>query len=261
KNLDLNNPVTFNEKLQWLKVYWNDEILTRCADKYTVRDFVKSRGYGHFLNDLYAVYDNAKDISFEKLPNQFVLKATHGCGYNIICDDKTTLDEKQVKKVLRSWQKEKFGYFTAERHYWRAKPLIICEKYLENKEGNLNDYKFFCFNGVPRFIQVDFNRFNRHTRNIYDSDWNLIDLRLGYPNCDRTVSKPQNFEEMLKIASVLSKGFCHVRVDLYNINGKIIFGEMTFTHAAGYKKFEPEEYNELFGNLIKLPPIQKVNYK
>lgn len=251
--LNLESPRNFNEKIQWIKVFWNDERFTKCSDKYTVREYVMNCGYAYILNELYGVFETVDEINFDALPQKFVLKVTNGCGYNIICDDKEKIDINRVKRTLSKWQKEKFGCFTAERQYWSEKPLIVCEKYLEDRKGKLIDFKIFCFHGVPHYIQVDFDRFSHHTRNIYDVEWNILNLELGYPNNNDRHEKPINLSKMLEIATILSQGFYHVRIDLYDLDGTVYFGEMTFTHTAGYKKFNPEKYNQIFGDLIHLP--------
>lgn len=250
---DFKNPEGYNEKLQWLKLYYRDPLMVQCADKYGVREHVKKTGYGHILNDLYGTYDGVEAINIGKLPDRFVLKATHGSGWNIICRDKASINWFAWKLIMKSWLRQNIYVDGREWVYNDIKPRIICEKYLEDSNGNLTDYKFFCFNGEPAFIQVDIDRFGMHKRNMYDTEWNLLPFTYNYLNADKEIDRPYNLGEMLTAAKQLSAGFPHVRVDFYNVNGRLFFGEFTFFPGSGTEIFTPREYDMKIGKLLYLP--------
>ena len=254
--LNLNNPVTYNEKIQWIKLHDKNKLMPRCADKYTVREYVKSCGCGEILNELIWEGFTPEEIPFSNLPNQFVIKVTHGSTFNIICKDKEDLNIYKTIKRLKKWLKVDFLPCYGEWFYGIEKPRVIVEKYITDKKDEvLFDYKFFCFHGEPKLIYVDTWKNNKHTINAYDINFNLLKgVRLGYENDISThISKPKNFNEMLGYAKKLSKGFKHVRVDLYNVEGKIIFGELTFTKSAGFGKISPYSFDRKMGSWIKLP--------
>ncbi|MCK9265906.1 glycosyltransferase [bacterium] len=255
RELNLENPRLFNEKLQWLKIYYRDERMVICADKYAVREYVKEKGYGGLLNTLYGVYENPSDIDFKKLPDKFVLKATHGSGWNIICKDKNTYDWLGWKLVMKSWLKQNLYYYGREWVYKDIKPQIICEKYIEGIENqNLMDYKFFCFNGKPKLIQIDIDRFIKHKRDMYDTEWKRLPFMYNFQNsANKAIESPANLPKMLKIAEALSIGYPFARVDLYNVGTTIIFGEITFFPESGFGKFKPAEYDFKLGNFLQLP--------
>ncbi len=253
-NPDIDNPTTFNEKLQWLKLYYKNPLLTLCADKYKVRDYVKKIIGKKYLTNLLGVYNNENKINFNKLPNKFILKINHGSGQNIICKNKLKLNEKDVKNKLKEWIKSSSNhyYFSYEWGYKNIKPKIICEEYLGD---NLLDYKIFCFSGKPICIGVDVGRFTNHRRNFYDLNWNYLNIeKFAYPKDDSfNIPKPPNLNEMLVVAKKLSSKFPFVRVDLYSTKGKTYFGEMTFYPGAGLDPFKPVEWDYEFGEMIKLP--------
>ena len=256
KKLNLDNPKTFNEKLQWLKFNKNYDAYAKLVDKYEVRGFVKNTIGEKYLIPLLGVWNKFEEIEWDSLPNEFVLKATHDCGSVIICDNKATIDLKLVEKKLNHALKR--NYFLKDRTpvYKNIKPRLIAEKLIKDDLTIIpNDYKFFCFNGKVEFIQVDSNRLTEqeHRRNIYNSKWDFIDLSIVHPNDKYNIDpKPCNLSEMIRVAENLSKGINHVRVDLYNANNKILFGEMTFFHGGGLEYFIPEIWNRKFGDLIEL---------
>ncbi len=256
KKLNLSNPITFNEKLQWLKVYYRNPLAYICADKYRVRDYIKEKIGEEILNELIDVYDSPKEIDVNRLPDNFVLKTSHGNGNTLICRDKKKVN---WKKKLNNFSKLlKTNYYLALQLEWPYKnnhPRIICEKFLEDNETNdLMDYKMFCFSGNPAVIQVDFDRFTNHKRNIYDIDWNFMDKEIRYPSDPKKkIKKPEYLSEMIEISKILSHDFPHVRVDLYLVNKKIYFGELTFFHGSGYEEFRPESFNKQMGDLLILP--------
>lgn len=254
KNLNLDNPKTFNEKLQWLKLYDRKIEYTKMVDKYAVRDYIKSTIGEEYLIPLLGVYDTFDEINFEKLPNQFVIKTTHDCGGVVICKDKNKFDKNEARRKINKHINRNYYYAWREWPYKNVKPRIICEKYIYDKSKNgLNDYKFFCFDGNVKLVQVNMDRNRDHTINFYDIDWNLIDLSTSYRNkLDTPIEKPFNFENMINIAQKLSKNIPYLRVDLYNVEGKIYFGELTFYHQSGYCSFNPNYYDEIIGNWIDI---------
>lgn len=255
-SLKLNNPQTYNEKLQWIKLYDHNPLMPVCCDKYTVRGYIESKGYSHLLNDLLWSGFEPNDIPFESLPDKFVIKATHGSTFNIICLDKNKLNRQDVITKCNKWLKAKFLPCYGEWFYGIEKPRIIIEKYLEGDNGMpLFDYKIFCFNGKPQMVYVDTWNEGKHTINAYDIDLNLFKgVELGYPNDNITeVKKPERWNEMVKIATDISRDFLHVRVDLYYTHGKIVFGELTFTKSAGFGKIKPRSFDYKMGSWLVLP--------
>lgn len=257
EKLNLNHPKSYTEKLQWYKLNYRDPLMTQCADKYRVREYVKSKGLEDILVPLYGVYDEVSQIDFESLPNQFVIKTTNGSHTNIICKSKKELNIKKTKETLSGWLNKKRGKLGREWAYYNIEPKIIIEKYLEqektkNEFEGIDDYKFLCFNGKPHYIILDVDRYKNHKRNYYDTMWNKQNIKTEVENINVDVSPPQNLEEMLKIAKVLSYEFPHVRVDLYNIDGKIYFGELTFYNVSGYRNYEPDEFDYILGRKFKL---------
>lgn len=228
-------PRNFNDKTTILKLndYQDNELVIKCTDKYEVRKYIENLGYSNILNELYGVYNSFEEIDFNKIPNKFALKCTHGCAYNIICNDKKKLDIAKTKKKIDKFMKEKYGYATSELHYLKIKPRIICERYLCDENDKMPmDYKIYCFNGIAKCILVCSERDTVLKLNMYDLSWNELPyIKEKYTN-KKSISKPLNLKKMLRIAEDLSKPFPFVRVDLYNDNGKIIFGELTFTPAC-----------------------------
>ncbi len=259
RKLDYNNPVTFNDKIQWLKVFYHKEILHQLVDKYAVRSFVEERVGFQYLNELYAVYNKPAEVDFDKLPNQFVLKGVHGFHLNLIVKDKATLNLKKTRYLLNKWMYKDHYRNGKEWAYKNVKPRIIAEKYLEEfGKKVVNDYKFFCFNGKPKFIQIDMERGIEDLRCYYDLNWKKLPFTTEKNMFfEDELEKPQHLEEMIEVAQKLSDGFPFVRVDLYNINGKVLFGEMTFYPTDGRKKYIPEEYNSIIGDYLELPKILK----
>ncbi len=257
--LNLNNPETFNEKLQWLKLNDRNPQYINMVDKYEVKKYVANSIGEEYIIPTIGVWERFEDIDFNQLPNQFVLKCTHDSGGLSICKDKKEFSIKEAKKKLSKSLKRNFYYFGREWPYKNVKPRIIAEKYMVDESGiELKDYKIFCFNGKAKFILVDFGRFSNHYRNIYDLDWNLLDLQIKFPSDNNNkIPKPKKLDEMINIAEKLSKDIPHLRVDLYSINEKIYFGELTFYHGSGFTNFLPEEWNNIVGDLLELPKNKK----
>lgn len=260
KRLNLKNPMTYNEKLQWIKLYDKNYLMPFCCDKYTVRKFVSDLGCEEILNDLLWAGTNPEEIPFDSLPEKFVIKVTHGSTFNIICKDKNFLDEQKTVKKLKKWLNKDFLPCYGEWFYGIVKPRIIIEKYLEDfntKNQELTDYKVFCFNGEPKYIRVDSGRYtNNHCKDIYDINWSKIpNATMGYQNSKNILSKPLCLDEMLEYARKLSAAFLHARVDFYIVRDKIYFGEITFTNGAGFDRIEPESFHREMGDQLEL------NYK
>lgn len=255
KNPNLKKPTTFNEKMTFLKLnnYSDNDKVSKCSDKYLVRNYVKEKGLSYILNDLYGVYDNFDDINFEKLPNKFVIKCNHGCAYNIVCKDKNQLDLIIARKRINKWLSEKYGLATAELHYTKISPKIIIEKYLCDKNDVMPmDYKFYCFDGKCKCILVCSEREKDLKLNYFDLDWNEVDYGKLEWRSTKKIIKPTNLEEMIKISEKLAEGFPFVRIDLYNKEGKIIFGEMTFTPACCCAPYYSKHGDEILGTFLNI---------
>ena len=257
KKLNLKNPQDFNEKLQWLKLYWQHPLIIKCADKYMVRQYVEECGYGDILNELYGGYDDVSEINWEKLPEKFALKTNNASGTNIINDGKNKLSKENVLKKLKKWLRSDYGRYFAEPHYSKIKPKIIIEKYLGSEDGVWPfDYRFYCFNGEPRIILLSLDRATELKCIFYDIDWNRIiieDMHNKKFHHNKIVRKPECLNEMVECAKKLSEPFPFVRVDFYNYANKIIFGEMTFTPSGCMLDYHNQESLKTMGDWIKLP--------
>ena len=257
KILHLNPPVTYNEKLQWLKLHNRQPEYTAMVDKYEARKFVASRVGQKYLVKTLGVWEKAEDINFELLPEKFVLKCTHDCGGLVICRDKSKLDVSAARKRLNECLKTNFYYQGREWPYKNVKPRIYAEEYLEDAgETQLSDYKVFCFDGVPQLIQVDYDRYEGHKRQFFDCDWNRKDISFHFmSDTVKKIKKPEVLPEMLDLARKLSAGFPHLRTDFYIVNNTLYVGEMTFFHGTGFGKWWPEGTDEWLGSLLKLPVV------
>ncbi len=256
QRLNLNNPQTFTEKLQWYKLYYRDPVMTKCADKHLVREYLAERGYKDLSCVEYGVYDKPEDINLSELPKRFVLKTTNGSGTNIICKDKSKFDLQKNQKELHDWLKRDCYGLGREWAYKDIEPKIIAEEYLEDEENEfdgINDYKFICFNGKVHYVVFDADRYVGHKRSIFDTEWNYIDVGTDCEKLGDVVLKPEGFEEMKKIAEDLSKDFPFVRVDLYWVNHRAYFGELTFYPWTGYIVFDPRSFDLELGKKFLLP--------
>lgn len=254
KKLNLKNPLTFNEKLQWLKLYDRKDIYTKMVDKYEAKNYVSNIIGEEYIIPTLGVWDKFDDIDFDKLPNKFVLKCTHDSGGLVICKDKNKLDIKETKHKINASLKTNFFYHAREWPYKNVKPRIIAEKYMENiNHKGLIDYKFFCFNGVFKILLICSNRFFGLEKTWFDRNFELMDLEEGGHPRNKNLSKPQRYNEMIKFAEKLSKNIPFLRVDFYEIDGHVYFGEMTFYPSSGYENFTPDEYNNILGEMIQLP--------
>lgn len=265
KRLNLVKPVEFNEKIQWYKVFYHPKILNQLVDKFAVRSYVEEKIGIKYLNVIHGVYDKPSEVCFESLPNQFVIKATHTSSHNLIVTDKNKLDTKKAIKLFKKWLRKNQYYRTGQEWAYKdVKPRLIAEKYLkEDKRNSLIDYKFYCFDGVAKFLEIHLDRADNHKRGFLDLDFKPLPFR--YVPKEKSliikkedpIEKPSNLEEMIKLSEILADKLPFVRVDFYSIKGKSVFGEMTFYPSDGRKDFVPSEYNKIIGDYFKLPKLNK----
>jgi len=260
--LNLDNPKTYNEKLQWLKLHDRKPIYTTMVDKYEAKKYVADIIGEEYIIPTLAVYDRVEDIDFDKLPNQFVLKWTHDSGGIVICKDKSKLNIDDAIKKLKKGERSHYYWRSREWPYKNVKPRIIAEQYMEDSTtSELRDYKFFCFDGEVKalFIATDRQKKGEETKfDFFDADFNHLDIKNGHPNAEIPPAKPKMFDNMKELAGKLSKGIPQLRVDFYEVNGKVYFGELTFSHWSGMKPFEPVEWDYKFGEWIKLPVEKEI---
>jgi len=260
RKLNLKNPQTFNEKLQWRKLYDRLPLYTIIVDKYAVKDYVESKIGKQYIIPTYGVWDHFDEINFSSLPEQFVLKCTHGSGDTVICRNKTTFDLKYAREKLNKSLQTDYYKISREWPYKNVPRKIIAEKYLVDESGyELKDYKFFCFNGIPKalFVATDRNKQGEEVKfDFFNMAWEHLPLINGHPNANRFISKPASFEKMVEIAKILSDGIPHVRVDLYSVNDQVYIGELTLAHFSGLVKFQPEDWDYTFGSWLQLPGIE-----
>jgi len=260
RELNLDNPQTLNEKIQWLKLYDRNPLYHKLIDKYEAKKIIASKIGEEYVIPTLGIYDRFEEIDFDKLPEQFVLKCTHDAASTVICKDKSTFDIEAARKKLKKAQK--LDYYQVEGRQWGykgIKPRIICEKYMEDESGyELKDYKIFCFNGEPEYVEVDFNRWIKHKLNPYDFDWkplNFCDTSLN--DYEANIPKPTRLEDMRRIARILAKDIPFVRVDFYSIYDKIYVGELTFYPGGGYIMFNPMDTDLYYGEKLDLSKVQK----
>ena len=262
EKLNLDNPKTFTEKLNWLKLYNRNDMYTELVDKYLVRNYVSKKIGDEYLLPLLGVWDSVDDIDFEMLPEQFVVKCNHNSGTGFyLCKDKSLMNKNHVVNGLRKGLRENFYYRYREWPYKNVKRKIIAEPFMYNTNGEpLVDYKVFCFNGVPKVLQVNSNRFSEESvcTDFYDTEWNYLHIQEGgnglYPCAGDIFEKPNFLLELLKISSILSYGIPHLRVDFNCWNNRLYFSELTFFHNAAMNPFYPSEWNDMFGSWIDIDP-------
>lgn len=260
KELNLKNPQTLNEKIQWKKIYDRRPVYTLCADKYEVRNYVKERIGEKYLIPLLFYTNNPNKIDFDKIPLPFIIKANHGSGWIFIIKNKKEINKKEIIERCKKWLESNIYFIGREWQYKNIKPKILIEKLLLDEEGQIpKDYKFHCFNGEVEFIQVDTDRFENHKRGFFDINWRLLPFTWSPKKNNRPkyelnkdINKPKKLREMVEIATTLSKNFDYVRVDLYFVNNKIYFGELTFSHEDGFAPFFPEKYDLIYEKKLKL---------
>jgi len=255
--LDLKDPKTFSEKIQWIKIYGHTERLSKYVDKYQVREFVRMKIGEEVLVPLIGVYNKTKEIDFQSLPDSFVIKATHGSGWVVIAKNKNNLDWYAAREEIDQWLKTNFYRIAGEPSYRAVKGRLVIENCIEDPSGDLKDYRFFCFHGRPMYVAVDGHKYTGYKsaickRDIYDVEWNKLPFKIVYENWHDPVARPDKLEDMLEICRDLSQDFPFVRVDLYLTEGRIYFGELTFTPFSGMKPFTPVRYDRIFGEHLDL---------
>lgn len=259
KPLNIKSPTTYNEKIQWIKIYDRNPLYTKISDKYEVREYVKNLIGEQHLTKLYGVWETPDEIDFDLLPNKFVLKVNNDSGGVIICRNKSEANINEIRKNIKKRMRKKFYFPLREWQYKDIKPLIIAEEYLVSdiETNELPDYKFFCFDGKAKFLFIATERqsANETKFDFFDMNFEHINVINGHPNSDRIISKPKNFEKMITLAELLSQNFPHVRVDLYDVNGNIYFGELTLMHYGGMVPFKPYKFDIEFGKDFILPKI------
>lgn len=260
RKLDLDNPKAYTEKLAWYKLYWRSQLAPICSDKYEVRNYIKEKlgnSADKYLSEIYGVWNKVDEIELDKLPEKFVIKPTNGTGDVVICKEKKIFNFEKAKKKLLSNSNNNFASLTKEWVYYDLKQKFLVEEFIESSDGKaIKDYKFFCFYGKPQFLFVCSERDIDPKFDFYDLEWNAIPVENGHKRLGN-IPRPELLEEMIKVATKLSEDFPHVRVDLYQENGKVYFGELTFFHFGGFTTFEPDIYDFEFGKYFDLDKICK----
>lgn len=257
KVLNLKDPKTFNEKLQWMKIHDKNPLYPSIVDKQEVKSYIEEKiGKGHIIPTL-KIYETPDEIEWNELPDRFVLKCTHDSGGVVVCHDKTDFDKDLAMKRLRRHYRRNYYTHSKEWPYKMIKPRVIAEQYMEDMAGGgeLKDYKFFCFDGEPKMLYITSDRHKKEETkfDFFDMDFKHLDITNGHPNATGPIEKPASFDQMKEIAAKLSAGFPHVRVDLYEVSGKIYFGELTLYHYSGMVPFKPAIWDEKMGSWINLP--------
>lgn len=257
KFMNLKNPQTYNEKINWLKLHDRNPYYTKLVDKYEVKPIMAELIGEEYIIPTLGVWDHFDDIDFNSLPSQFVLKCTHDSEGLVIVKDKEKLDKEKAKEKIDSALKQNFYYIGREWPYKDVKPRIIAEKYMEDhSDGELRDYKFFCFNGEPKALFIATDRAVDNVKfDYFDLDYNHLDIKQKYPNAGE-VRKPVTFDRMIELSKVISGGYPHVRVDFYEVDGKLYFGEFTLYHFSGFMPFQPDKWDRIFGDWLTLPQNQ-----
>lgn len=255
KNLNIENPQTFNEKLQWLKLNDRKDIYTTMVDKFRVKEYVSDIIGEQYIIPTLGIYNSFNEIDFEGLPEKFVMKCTHDSGSTIVCTDKKNLNKEEIKKKINKALKYNYYYGGREWPYKNVARKILIEKFIiDDKLEELRDYKFFCFNGEAKFFKIDFDRFSNHKANYYDKELNLLEFgeEVCPPDINKNLMIPKDIYKMFELAEKLSNGLKFARIDFYYTNEKIYFGEITFYPASGFGKFTPAEWDEKLGKMIEL---------
>lgn len=255
KILNLKNPELFNEKIQWLKLNYRNNLMPICADKVRVREYVENKIGKSILNTVYGVYESAEQIDFQTLPNQFVIKLNNSSGDVILVHNKNEIDIDSIKSKLNEIIKVKYYLHGREWVYEEIETKIIIEKLLIENNDIPEDYKFLCINGKVETIQVDYGRHNTHKRNIYNRAWERLEVISGFPNFDEEYRKPKNLELMINYAERLAEDFPMARVDFYEYQNSVIFGEITFFPGNGYRVYKPQSFNKFLGDKLRLPNL------
>lgn len=251
-NLNLNNPQTFSEKLQWIKLNKREKKWSKMVDKYEVREYIKNVIGEKYLIPLIGVYNTFEEINFDKLPNKFVIKCTHDSGGLIICKDKSKLNIEEAKRKINKCLKRNYFYWSREWPYKNVKPRIVCESFISDSNDTPDDYKVLCFNGKAKLIELHRGRFDNHTQDFYDINWKKTGISQGYTNSNIIYEKPEKFEEMIFLSEKIAKNIPHVRIDWFIVKGKLYFGEITFFDGSGMEPFDNKSDDYLLGSWIKL---------
>lgn len=255
KRLNIIDPKSFNEKLQWLKLNDRKPEYRIYVDKYAVRSYIAETIGEEYLIPLIGVYDKVEEIDWDSLPDKFVLKCTHGSGSNIICPDKNKLNIEEAKKKLKKWMNKNWYWFGREWPYKDVVPRIICEEFISDSNDTPDDYKVLCFNGKAKLIEVHIDRYGDHRQDFYDENWNKTKISQDPPMSDFVYNKPKKFQEMIKLSEKLAANMIHVRIDWYIIKDKLYFGEITFYDGSGFVSFDDYNDDLLLGSWINLPAI------
>ena len=254
---NIKKPARYTEKLQWYKLNYRIPLMTQCADKYRMREYVQSKGYGEYLPKLYQAVKTFEEIDFETLPDYFAIKCNNGSGTNCFIKDKAKIDMASIREEVSMWNKVNTISVGREWAYSNIEPMIVIEELLttddEQQKNDLNDYKVLCFNGEPKYVWVDVDRHVAHTRNFYDLEWNQLPVESDVPLVPYELPKPYGFEKMIEIARSISKDFPFVRVDFYSINNKVYIGELTFYPWSGCVQFKPDSFDYELGKCFVLP--------
>lgn len=251
RKLNLKDPKRFTEKIQWYKLYYKNDLMPMCADKYAVREYIKSKGLEYILVDLYAVFERPEDIRFDDLPNKFVLKLSNGSGTNLLCRDKSQLNREQVVNEFKWFEKKVKTRAGREWPYTKSKSVTVAERLLEDDShlnNAVNDYKIFCYNGKPEYVICITDRYSDLCNHlVYDTNWQKVHVVSEGARIEEDAPRPENLDEMLTIAAKLSEDFPFARIDLYSVAGKVYFGEITFFPWSGYMEFEPDSFDYVLG--------------
>jgi len=250
--LNIKTPVSFNEKLQWLKLFGGYERYSNLADKFKVKNYVKIRIGNKYLNNEFFVVKELESIDFSTLPESFVVKPNHLSEYVHICRDKTNLDVGRLMQTIKYWRSLDYYFIWFESVYKNIEPLVLFEEFLSDGYKTLRDYKLFCFNGHVKYIQVDIDRFENHTRNMYSRNWEIQNFSYEHPRSNLILSPPGKLDEMISVAEELSKGFPFLRVDLYHVKERVVFGELTFFPEAGLGRLFPSSWDLELGSMLDL---------
>ena len=255
KLCNLRNPKTYNEKLNWLKIHDRNPSYQQMVDKYEVKKYVSGIIGEEYIIPTIGVWNSFDEIDFNGLPERFVLKCTHDSEGVVIVKDKKSMDAAAVREKLTAAMKQNFFYVGREYPYKNIKPRIIAEQYMEDRvDGELRDYKFFCFNGEPKALFIASDRTESHVFfNYFDLEFNDLGIRQKYPNAVKPIRKPDTFDQMIALSRILTKGLPHVRADFYEVDGRLFFGELTFYHFSGFMPFEPDRWDKIFGDWLELP--------
>jgi len=255
KRLNIDNPITFNEKLQWLKLNDRKESYSSLVDKYEVRSYIKDLIGEKYLIPLYGIYEHFEQINFTVLPNEFVLKPTHTSGNIFFCRNKEILDYKCLSKEIKSWLRREYFWLHREWPYKNIKPRIVCEKYISDKNTTPDDYKVLCFNGKAKLIEVHADRFGNHSQDFYDIEWKKTNISQENSTSKVICKKPLKYDEMIYLSELIAKDFIHVRIDWFIIFDELYFGEITFYDGSGFEAFDNEEHDYLLGSWIDIKAI------